>query len=275
MKSIAAPDGWGDVRAGTHATRVKIGFGQGQSLEAVWPEADAVYNDDTLKIEGHPVMERWEDGYMRVLAAIAGSRRGLHALLRDFEGHDVDSPVGPCPSLSDLALETVEGARHVLEVGYGMGISAGYLREQLRPYASSKHHIIEANQQVAERAEAFAEEYPGYATIVRKGLWQDVIGEYRDGSLDAILFDSYPLNPKEVHGNHFPFLKEAYRLLRKGGVFTYYSDEINDFSSQHIEALKEVGFSRNRIGGLVVRVSPPADCQYWTSPTILAPIVVK
>ena len=73
--------------------------------------------------------------------------------------------------------------------------------------------------------------------------------------------------------NHFSFFKHAHRILKSGGVLTYYSDEIDNFSDEHLGELKKAGFKKN--SGLTCSVSPPSDCQYWRSDTILAPIIRK
>ena len=94
-----------------------------------------------------------------------------------------------------------------------------------------------------------------------------------DDSLDGILFDTYPLSEDEIHTNHFKFFSTAFKKLKIGGIFTYYSDEITDFSAEHRRLLLESGFSN--IGNKVVEVQPPVDCQYWKSYSIVAPIVTK
>lgn len=220
----------GDPRSATHEERVRIGF---ENLKKKWSEAEATYTDETLTICGHPVMESWEKEYMRDLAHTACKKGGK-----------------------------------VLEVGYGMGISAGYIQQQ----QVEEHIIIEANQEVCERAEAFAKSAPRPVRLL-EGFWEDVVSEIPDGSISGILFDTYPLVEDEVHQNHFPFFKEAHRILRPGGVLTYYSDEISQFSEQHMACLRKAGFIK--ISGRVCRVTPPSDCKYWQSKTILVPVVIK
>lgn len=219
-----------DPRESTYQKRLEIGFAD---LRERWPAAPAQWSEDALTICGHPVMERWEDGYMRELARIAASRGGA-----------------------------------VLEVGFGMGISASYLQRQ----AIAEHVIIEANADVFHKVEKFADgaRVPVQALF---GFWEDVVPRLAAGSVSGILFDTYPLVPEDVHRNHFAFFREAHRLLKPGGVLTYYSDEPYRFSDEHLACLKRAGFSR--IGAVTCRVKPPEDCQYWKSGTILAPIVVK
>lgn len=200
-----------------------------------WKTAKATYTDHDLRILDEPVMEDWEDGYMQKLADIATSGGGV-----------------------------------ILEVGYGMGISARYI--QARDIA--RHVIIEANQEVASVAMAWAAGCT-IQTDILEGLWQDRIGDIPDASLDGILFDSYPLTEMELYQNHFCFFSHAYRKLKAGGVLTYYSDESQWFSDVHMQRLLEAGFGVNAINGDIVPVDPPPSCEYWKSKTMLAPIVRK
>ncbi|MCX6744429.1 MAG: class I SAM-dependent methyltransferase [Candidatus Parcubacteria bacterium] len=219
-----------DIRAVTYEERIKIGF---DNLRGIWKSAQANFTDNTLKICGHPVMESWEDNYMGKLAEIATANGGT-----------------------------------ILEVGFGLGISASYIQKQ----KINKHIIIEANQEVYNKALEFASQAQSSVEIIL-GFWEDTINKLADESLDGILFDTYPLEVDDIHCNHFDFFKEAQRLLRSGGILTYYSDEIIDFSPRHVACLNKAGFSN--IQGKICSVNPPAGCQYWQSNTILAPIIIK
>jgi guanidinoacetate N-methyltransferase len=92
-------------------------------------------------------------------------------------------------------------------------------------------------------------------------------------SFDGILFDTYPLTEEEVDTIFHPFVPHAHRLLKPGGVLTYFSDEATDFSLDHQATLRAAGFARFR--GQLCHISPPPDCEYWKLPTILAPVVEK
>jgi len=219
-----------DVRDTTVVNRLKIGF---LSLDKKWQKAKAVFTDHTLKIEGHPVMEDWEDAYMKELSKVVCSNGG-----------------------------------DILELGFGMGISAMYIQN----HKVSSHTIIEANEDVYKKLIYFSF---GTSEKIRPifGFWQDVVKFIPDESFDGILFDTYPISKSEIHKNHFPFFKEAFRLLKDGGVLTYYSDEIDSFSNEHKECLKKAGFTD--IKSFICRVNPPNDCKYWQSDKILVPIVFK
>ena len=225
------PPPWGDVRDTTHQTRVDIGFQDRQA----WKSAPAIFGEHTLKILDHPVMEDWETPYMEKLAKIATSRGGV-----------------------------------VVELGFGMGISAGFIQRA----NIEKHIIVEANHQVAEKGRGFAEK-SAHPVEVLEGLWEEVIDKLPDDSIDGILFDTYPLSELEIHKNHFGFFRTAFKKLKVGGIFTYYSDEIDSFSPTHLQKLTEAGFKRENIKGEIIFVEPPKNCQYWKSNTMLAPVVIK
>jgi guanidinoacetate N-methyltransferase len=204
-------------------------------LKSDWKDAEAHFRKHDLKIFGEPVMEDWEDPYMKDLADIAASGGGT-----------------------------------ILEIGYGMGISSRYIQK----HNIKKHIIIEANKEVAKKAKDFAKKAKNKVKIL-VGLWEDVINKIPNNSLDGILFDSYPLCEEELYQNHFNFFPFAYKKLKKGGVFTYYSDEVKKFSKIHLKRLQEVGFKLKNIKSRVTKVDPPKDCIYWKAKTILSPIIKK
>ncbi|MDQ5943864.1 MAG: guanidinoacetate N-methyltransferase [Patescibacteria group bacterium] len=217
----------------TEESRKKIGFVKKLSD---WNRQPAIFDDHTLKIDGHPVMEDWEDGYMKKLADIT-----------TFKGGDV------------------------LELGYGMGISTRYIQNNK---SVKSHHVVECHPDVVIKCiNDFREEINESKMHVLSGFWQDITPKLKDGSFDGILFDTYPLTEEEIHSNHFWFFEEAYRLLRKGGVLTYYSDEVKQISSNHMLKLKTAGF--HEINFEVCKVNPPKDCLYWQDDTIVAPIIIK
>ncbi|MFO7570239.1 MAG: class I SAM-dependent methyltransferase [Smithellaceae bacterium] len=218
----------------TVASRQAIGFPEKPSQ---WRDSSAHYDPSgsLLKILGHPVMESWEEPYMKSLARIATS-----------------------------------GGGRLLEVGFGLGISAKFI--QAGPI--SEHVIIEANREVCRQAVRFAQT-AAVPTIVHEGFWQDIVPAFASGSFQGILFDTYPMHLGEVHCQHFAFFEQARRLLSQGGVFTYYSDEAEDFSPCHRQALRDAGFSDNCITGEICEVDTPLACEYWKEKTFLSPIIIK
>jgi guanidinoacetate N-methyltransferase len=200
-----------------------------------WKKANAKFSKHDLVILGEPVMEDWEDPYMKDLAKIAASKGGV-----------------------------------VLELGYGMGISAKYIQE----YNIKKHIIIEANEAVASEAKKFSKKAK-HKVVVMTGLWEDMIKKIPDKSISGILFDTYPLSEQELYQNHFNFFPLAFKKLKRGGIFTYYSDEVKKFGRVHLKRLQEAGFQLKNINGKISKVNPPKKCKYWKAKTILAPAVIK
>jgi guanidinoacetate N-methyltransferase len=200
-----------------------------------WIDAGAEFSEHTLRILGEPVMEDWETPYMEELAEVACLNGGV-----------------------------------VLELGFGMAISAKFIQQ----HNIQKHIIIEANRDVAQKAREFAQSAP-HEVEVLEGFWEEVIERVPDGSIDGILFDTYPVTELELYQNHFSFFPFAYRKLREGGVFTYYSDEVDGFGAVHLKRLKEAGFQSEKIQSRITKVIPPKDCEYWKANTMLTPIVKK
>ena len=197
-----------------------------------WKQAPAEFADGKLTILGHPVMEDWEVPYMRALAAIACMEGGV-----------------------------------VLEIGFGLGLSAGFVQQ----HPISKHIIIEANADVFSKLKEFAATAPRPVEGVF-GLWQDEIVKIPDKSVDGVLFDAYPLSADDVDC-HYPFFVHANRILKDSGIFTYYSDEPEEYQAEHLRRLREAGFSR--IDKQVCPVQPPPGCLYWKHDTYLVPMVRK
>lgn len=214
----------------TFATRKNIGF---TNIRKQWKQASTVYTNSTLTICGHPVMESWEEPYMKLLAEIVSKNKGV-----------------------------------ILEIGFGMGISAMYIQQ----HNPSLHIIIEANESVSKKAQAFSNQQKN-TVLVLSGFWEEVTKHLPPESINGILFDTYPLSEDEIHSNHFPFFAEAFRLLKNNGILTYYSDEAYDFSEKHKEKLHAAGFTD--IKKEVCQVEPPQSCLYWKDKTIVAPIVKK
>ncbi len=201
-----------------------------------WQTVKPVFTKDSLLINNFQVMQRWEDGYMKSLAAIATSKGG-----------------------------------YILEVGFGMGISAGYIQKSPK---IKTHTIIECHPDIIASAKnKFSNELKSGRMKLLNGFWEDVVPTLADKSFDGILFDSCPLDSGIEFFQFFPFFSEAYRLLKDDGIFTYFSDEAIEISEDHLELLKKVGFKS--INFKICAVRPPKTCEYWKYNTIVSPIVKK
>lgn len=201
-----------------------------------WISTKPEFKKKELLIKSYQVMQRWEDNYMKSLAAIATSQGGS-----------------------------------VLEVGFGMGISAGYIEKSKK---IKLHTVIECHPAVINTAQKmFRKQVRQGRMKILKGFWEEVTRKIPAKSFDGILFDSCPLGSGVEFFQFFPFFKAAYRLLKDDGIFTYFSDEPLEISRRHLIELHKAGFKN--IKYKLCRVCPPRGCEYWTHNTIVVPMISK
>lgn len=207
-----------------------------KETKGTWLNTTPIFNEKELLIKSYQVMQRWEDNYMKSLAAIATSRGGK-----------------------------------VLEVGFGMGISAGYIQKSDK---IKSHTVIECHPAVFENAKKmFRKQITNHRMKILRGFWEEVAPNLPSKSFDGILFDSCPLDSGVEFFQFFPFFKEAFRLLKDDGIFTYFSDEAHSISPRHMRELRQAGFKN--IQFKLCKVNPPKTCEYWKHKTIVVPIVKK
>lgn len=200
-----------------------------------WATFELHVSEDSLEIGGWQVMQRWEAPIMRTMAAIVAGSQG-----------------------------------DVLEVGFGLGISASYI-QSFRPRT---HIIIEAHPDVARRARQWRQNQRGAITIV-EGYWEEVAPNIA-GPFAGILFDPFPQFTEgdlvkarpyyEYVSNFFPL---AAMLLREKGCFTYWSHEPTELAPRHCALLRQ--YFRAVYLHLVDNLKPPADCSYWSHDSIVVP----
>lgn len=203
-----------------------------------WVQTSPVFKKKTLYLKSYQVMQRWEDNYMKSLSAIATSHGG-----------------------------------DILEVGYGLGISARYIQKSQK---ITSHTIIECHPEIYRVAKKqFTSQVKSVKPKIVLGFWEKITPDIKDEFYDGILFDTAPLDSGVQFFQFFPFFSEAYRLLKVGGVFTYFSDERNKISNKHLYELKKAGFKSTNIDYKICRVFPPKSCEYWKHNTIIVPIITK
>jgi guanidinoacetate N-methyltransferase len=194
-----------------------------------WSTMEVRVTDSELTIGGWQVMQTWEEPLMDVLASEVTTRGG-----------------------------------DILEVGFGLGISAGQIIEK----GCQSYTVIEAHPEIAENARKWGARQAVPVEVI-EGTWQAVTPTL-DRHFDGILFDTFPLTPEERGRNHFAFIPIAPRLLREGGMLVHYSDETVDFRMEHLRLLLE-SFNEVRL----IRVDglePPPDCEYWSSSQMIIPV---
>ena len=175
------------------------------------------------------------------------------------------------PYMKKLAEITTSKGGNVLEVGFGMGISAGFIQKSKK---IKTHTMIECHPlMIANAKKKFSKQIKSKRFILLEGFWEDVVKKIPSKSFDGILFDSCPLDKKVEFFQFFPFFKEAFRLLKDDGIFTYFSDEPKNISPKHKEVLEMAGFKN--INFEISKVKPSKNCLYWKHNTIIAPIIKR
>ena len=121
------------------------------------------------------------------------------------------------PAMSASAAYITENGGDILEIGFGMGISAGYIQS----HSVSSHTIIEPHPQMVEKAVEWSSGKSN-VTIISQS-WADVTGSL--GTYDGIFYDT----SFDDKGNLFSSsLSELTKTGTKLSVFNSYSSEIND-----------------------------------------------
>jgi amino acid adenylation domain-containing protein len=210
-------------------------------LQQEWSGSGVKYDDTQLIIQGQQVMQDWERPLMRAMAEIVTESHG-----------------------------------DILELGFGMAISATYIQE----FGCKSYTVIEYNDGVVEHFKKWKEQYPGRDIRVIHSRWHDAVDQLEAETFDGVFFDTVPTNEEEymrevidnvvMAEDIFP---AASRLLRKGGVFTWYTNEIDSFSRRHqrlaLKYFSSVGVS------VVKPLAPPEDCHYWWADSMVAVKAVK
>ena len=121
------------------------------------------------------------------------------------------APVMPGAGAALRLLAAAAGAKAVVEVGTGAGVSGLWLLSGMPSDGILTTIDVEAEHQRAARAAYAAAGIPSQRTRVITGRALDVLPRLTDGAYDMVLIDAdkqeYPL-----------YVEQALRLLRSGGV---------------------------------------------------------
>jgi len=185
-----------------------------------WTKKQAIFEKDRLIIDGHQVMMNWETPYM-------------HKMVK-------------------MLYEYSFGG-NILEVGFGMGISA----TEIQRFGVKSHTIIEPHPEVYNKALQWKKIQNNPNIKIINGFWQDIVSDLPQ--YDGIFFDTYSATEEETKLKRFHILEVASKkLLKEGGCITFYylrshldksyQDKIfNYYSKVILEKLE---------------VCPPDDCEY-------------
>ena len=123
------------------------------------------------------------------------------------------------PIMSASAAYITENGGDILEIGFGMGISANYIQS----HSISSHTIIEPHPQIVEKAVEWSSGKSN-VTIISQS-WADVTGSL--GTYDGIFYDT---SYDDKHNLFSSSLSELTKTGTKLSVFNSYSSETNIFN---------------------------------------------
>jgi guanidinoacetate N-methyltransferase len=177
------------------------------------------------------------------------------------------------PIMAAMAQVVTETKGQVLEVGFGRGISAGFIQQ----HQPRSHTIIECDARVIEDFKEWKKQYPGRDIRLIEGKWQDVTDQL--GDYDGIFFHTSTSTEEEfiehvlqsvTYAEHF--FPTAAELLRKGGVFSYLTLEIDSFSRTHQRRILNY-FDSLTLS--VQKLTLPEDCQdmWWADSMVVVKAV--
>lgn len=123
-------------------------------------------------------------------------------------------PIGPGGGAALRFLATAIGARTVVEIGSGCGVSGIWLLRGMRPNGVLTSVDVEPENQRLAR-EAYAEAgFPTSRARLITGRALDVLPRLTDGAYDLVFCDA-------LKREYPDYLGEALRLLRPGGVVAF------------------------------------------------------
>jgi len=148
--------------------------------------------------------------------------------------------------MSASAACVCRGGGDILEIGFGMGISAGYMHS----HSISSHTIIENHPELIPKAQAWASEKSN-VTIVT-GSWYDVKDSL--STYDGVFYDTFG-DDDMIH-----FSSSLSSLVKEGGVATWWNnlEEENNFYN-----IPNVGYQQ-------YSVNPPTN-MYFNNTTYYLP----
>ncbi len=190
----------------------------------------------------------------RALSELAWDLESIHELAARFVpgvesllSHEHDSDAMPQPDdimelwqlpiMQKMAGCVSASHGHVLEIGYGRGISA----QMIQKGGVQEHTIVECVPAIAQQCRDWAADN-GFKVNVLEGRWEEVQSEMK--IYDGIFFHTYPMDSEEYAEATRrsatlaePFFSVAAEHLASDGVFTYFSNEIDSLSRAHQRAL--------------------------------------
>lgn len=138
----------------------------------------------------------------KIFFADATSPTGVKAVMMDWE----------TPIMAAHAQYVAENGGNILEIGYGLGISANYIQS----YRPKSHTIVEIHPELSSQARSWSKGREG--VIVLEGDWYNLKQSITDnGPYDGIFYDAYG------DGNIGSLVEFCRSIIGKGGRFTLWN----------------------------------------------------
>lgn len=168
------------------------------------------------------------------------------------------------PVMAAMARVVTETHGDVLEIGFGRGIASDLIQAN----GVRSHTVVECNDSVVARYEAWRAGYAERDIRLIHSKWQDATNRLEQ--YDGIFFHTYPLDEEEfveyvaksvTFAAHF--FPTAAAHLRAGGAFSYLTNEVDSLSRAHQRLLLQHfrSFSLERVEAL--NVPPDSQDQLW------------
>ena len=150
------------------------------------------------------------------------------------------------PLMSASAAYVCENGGDILEIGFGMGISAGYIQS----HSISSHTIIENHPQIITKAQEWANGKSN-VTIV-SGSWYDVKDSL--STYDGVFYDTYGDDNLEQFSSSLSI------LVKSGGKATWWNMNSNESNF----------FNISNVTYTAININPPTN-SYFNSSTYYLP----
>ncbi|HKC28100.1 MAG TPA: O-methyltransferase [Jatrophihabitans sp.] len=167
-------------------------------------------------------------------------------------------PIGPAGGAALRVLAAATGARSVVEVGTGAGVSGLYLLGGMAPDGVLTTIDVEGeNQRAAKESYAEAGIAPSRYRLIN-GSAAEVLPRLRDDAYDLVFVDA----DKSAYGAYF---EQALRLLRPGGVMAFdnalWHDRVADPAQRDSDTvvLRDLGRSVREDDRLLAAMLPVGD----------------
>ncbi len=157
---------------------------------------------------------------------------GEHDVMMDWEH----------PIMSASAAYVCEGGGDILEIGFGMGISAGYIQSQ----SISSHTIIENHPDIIPKAQEWASGKSNVTIIT--GSWYDVKNSL--STYDGLFYDTFG----DEDGMHFSSSLSS--LINPGGKVTWWNKNLNESNEFNIP---------NTTYQIIDNLNPPTNLYFNSS----------